>query len=53
MRPASHMPEAEMMTLEALSRFRALDSSLDSVRVRPGNWNSAPPFRASMAASSR
>ena len=53
MRPASHMPEAEMMTLGDLSRFSALDSSLLSVMFSPGNWNRAPPFSAWMACSSR
>ena len=54
MRPASHMPEAEMMTLGVGSMFRALDSSLVSVirrLVKVNMW--VPSFTSSRASSSR
>ena len=53
-RPASHIPEAEMMTLELLSMFSILDSSLLSVMVRPGKVKRrSPSFTTSSASSSR
>ena len=53
-RPASHMPEAERITLGVLSVLRSLDSSTDSVILSPGKENiSAPLFTSSMASSSR
>ncbi len=53
MRPASHMPEAEMMTLGVESRLMATESSLVSLICKPGNASGFSPFvtRARASAS--
>lgn len=52
MRPASHMPEAERMTLGVLSKLMALDSSLVMARCRPRKVMGLMPWRMSSVASS-
>ena len=52
MRPASHMPEAEIITLGVLSVLSILDSSRDSVMWSPGKENMLVPSRTSSKASS-
>lgn len=47
MRPASHMPEAERMTLGVLSKLMALDSSLVMARCRPRKVMGLMPWRMS------
>ena len=52
--PASHIPEAEMMTLGVVSMLSIFDSSLDSTRLRLGKVNMCvPSFTSSSACSSR
>ena len=51
MRPASHMPEAEMMTLGVGSMFSILDSSLVSVMRRLVKLNMWVPSCTSASSS--
>ena len=50
--PASHIPEAEMMTFGVLSLFIAFDSSLDTARESPGKPMGFTPFSISPRVSS-
>lgn len=50
--PASHMPEAEMMTFGVSSKLIALDSSLVIARRSPGNVMGLMPCLTSSIASS-
>ena len=51
MRPASHMPLAERITLLRVSKLIALDSSLDSVTVSPSNESGLMPASMNAFAS--
>ncbi len=46
MRPASHMPLAEMMTLGTRSALIIRDSSLVTLTCSPGNWMGSMPWPA-------
>ena len=52
MRPASHMPLAEMMTFGTRSALIIRDSSLVTLTCSPGNWMGSMPWASSARVSS-